>query len=236
MSKQLAFLVVFGLAACAPRAAPTTPAPAPAEGAAAVAYTAQGNEPFWRLDADGAGAMWRTPEREIASDGPPTPAPTPTVPGWRGFSANFGGQRLMAEVTYGPCQDSMSGMFYPDRVAVTFAGQSFTGCGGAPMALLTGDWRAMIGADEIGTVSIAEDGGLSASAGCNRMAGRVALTGEGLAIGPLAATRMACAEPLMTREQRLAGALEAARSFSVEADGTVLLEGAGGQRLRLTRP
>jgi heat shock protein HslJ len=119
---------------------------------------------------------------------------------------------------------------------VQFGGQSFTGCGGEPMSLLAGAWRAFRGETELGEVTIGADGALNAYAGCNRMFGALQITGEGLAIGPIASTRMACAGDLMARESALARALEASTQFTVDAEGAVRLAGPNGETLRLTRP
>jgi len=55
-----------------------------------------------------------------------------------------------------------------------------------------------------GTVVTAEfgtDGRVGGSGGCNRFSGEYALEGDGLAIGPVASTRMACLEPEGVGEQ-----------------------------------
>ncbi len=233
----LARIVGVGLAVLAAAcAATTTGVPQTETTAMAGAYVAHGSEPFWRLQADAAGAVWATPDGELRADAAPTPAPTPIVPGWRGLSVGFGGRTLTAQVTRGPCQDDMSGQFYPDRVQIEFGGQTYQGCGGAPLWLLTGDWRASANGAELGEVRIADDGALSGGAGCNRLMGQVTVTGEGIGIGPIAATRMACQGPAMAREATLATALERATRFSINPDGSISLLANDSESLRLSRP
>jgi heat shock protein HslJ len=64
-------------------------------------------------------------------------------------------------------------------------------------------------------------GNASGSAGCNRYTGAARLAGNGLSLGPLAATRMACAEPLMAVEQAFLDAL--ARTTRYDAAGALRL-------------
>jgi uncharacterized membrane protein len=230
--RTLFFVGVLATTGCAA-------APSPAGSAVAPplqdTYTAHGNEPFWRLEADANGATWRTPEGERRADGPPIVAPTPITPGWSGFSARFAGETLTIEISQTPCADSMSGQVYPHTVRVRFEAQTYAGCGGDPLSLLSGEWRAFQGDVEIGTVNISADGAVNAHAGCNRMAGTLFVTGEGIAIGPLSATRMACAAPIMAQERALATGLQASTAFNLEQDGAIHLTGQSGSRIRLVR-
>lgn len=235
---MVALLVLLG--ACA------SPTAAPSGASADLEtrpYTARGNEPFWRLDVTASGVTLATPERTLASDGPAVTAPTPIVPGWRGFSARIGGEALMAEITPTVCQDSMSGQTYPDTVTVRFQEATLTGCGGDPMDLLVGSWRleaigdapALTGANAA-TLVIGEDGRLSGSTGCNRMFGQLSVTGEGIAIAGMGMTRMACLDPgLMAQEQRVTQGLSGAQGFSIDDEGRLLLPTADQATLRWVR-
>ncbi len=68
-------------------------------------------------------------------------------------------------------------------------------------------------------------------AGCNRFSGSYTETGESLKLGPIAATKMACAGPGMATESRFLKALSAVAGHRMEgetleltaADGTVLI-------------
>lgn len=67
----------------------------------------------------------------------------------------------------------------------------------------------------------------SGSTGCNRFSGSIAMDGGALRFGPLLTTRRGCPAPVMEREKRFLGALEACRSWR-RAPGS-----GGGQALEL---
>jgi heat shock protein HslJ len=74
-----------------------------------------------------------------------------------------------------------------------------------------------------------KDGKVAGSAGCNNFHGAYATEGSKLKIGPLATTRRACEEPLMTQEREFLAALASAVTWSI--DGNVLdMHRADGER------
>ena len=74
-----------------------------------------------------------------------------------------------------------------------------------------------------------KDGQVSGSAGCNRFHGTYATEGNKVQLGPLATTRRACEEPLMTQEREFLAALASAVTWSI--DGNVLdMHRADGER------
>ena len=106
------------------------------------------------------------------------------------------------------------------------------GCAGAsnelkqtPQQLLAGTaWQLVeLGNDGVlaparPTLEFTAPGMVSGSGSCNRFSGSVTLSGEGISFGPLAATRMACAEQVDAQEARYFKALEGAQRFVVEGD------------------
>ena len=62
-----------------------------------------------------------------------------------------------------------------------------------------------------------DEGRVSGTGGCNRYTGPAAFTAGGVRIGPLAATRLACLEPVMDLESRFFAAVEAVRGARLEA-------------------
>ena len=66
------------------------------------------------------------------------------------------------------------------------------------------------------------DGSIKGSGGCNDFSGNLEKTDDGIVVGPLRATRMACAEKIMGREAAFMLALQNATRFEV-----------GGNRLQL---
>jgi heat shock protein HslJ len=76
-----------------------------------------------------------------------------------------------------------------------------TGCsnGNLRMARPTGDWSRVQSAQ---TLSFADDGRISGDAGCNRYSGTAHFQGTGsLTIGPVAATKRGCADPVVMRSE-----------------------------------
>lgn len=79
------------------------------------------------------------------------------------------------------------------------------------------------------TADFGEDGTLSGSAGCNRYTASFETDGSALSIGPVAATRMMCAEPegVMEQEALYLRALESAANYQLEGN-TLHLRAADG--------
>jgi heat shock protein HslJ len=135
-----------------------------------------------------------------------------------------------------PCSDVMSGMFFPLTVTVEESGaDTLSGCGGESVDLLTGDeWIVeSIGGKPIvedSKVTITfEDGRVFGSASCNRFTGGFTLTGEGLSIGDVASTMMACVEPdVGDQEHRFFEALAGVTGFEITPDGGLVLRGNSG--------
>lgn len=78
-----------------------------------------------------------------------------------------------------------------------------------------------------------EEGRVGGSAGCNRLMGGYSLEGEALRFAPsMAATMMACPEPLMTQEQAVHAALAEVASHRRHANRLELLDAEGALVLR----
>lgn len=74
------------------------------------------------------------------------------------------------------------------------------------------------------------DGRVSGSGGCNRFGGSYEQTGQNLRIGPLMATRMACADPeKMQTEQKFFELLEAVHGFEATHMKLILKDTAGNE-------
>ena len=74
------------------------------------------------------------------------------------------------------------------------------------------------------TLRINAEGRVSGFAGCNRLSGTARIDGTGIAFGPLATTRMACAGPSMELEAGYLKALGAVTRFDVTNAKLVLLD------------
>jgi heat shock protein HslJ len=196
----------------------------------ALAWRGGGNEPFWSVTLE-AGQMQITrlglPDLTLDiiaqdSDGARITASDPA-------------HARDAVLTRHPaiCRDTMSGMPHPETVTLALGKDWLTGCGGAPVDLLTAQaWRIteIDGAPALAGVPLAlrfdPDGKITGQGGCNRFFAGFALTGEGMGIGPVGATRMACARPIMDQEARVFAALDRVTRFDMtDAGGLVLLAG-----------
>jgi len=114
--------------------------------------------------------------------------------------------------------------------------QQKMGGGGAEMTGIA--WRpTVIGADSMPAdsgmfVQFEVDGSIKGHGGCNGFFGSLEETDTGIKVGPLGATRMACEEQVMDREQAFMTALQDGRAFEMganrlqvlDADGTLLVE------------
>lgn len=92
------------------------------------------------------------------------------------------------------------------------------------------DRHAVVGVMGESRLTLAfKDGQVSGSAGCNMFHGTYATEGNQVQLGPLATTRRACDEPLMTQEREFLAALASAVTWSI--DGNVLdMHRADGER------
>lgn len=201
---------------------------------------ARGNEPAWSLDID---ASLRFESGRLHVAGPATPL---RVDGERRrYAAALRDRAIPVTVEVvavpGVCRDSMSGMPHPLRVEVAVDGRRFDGCGGEPAALLRGgEWTVAELAGErveaaAPTLSFGEDGRLGGRASCNAYSATYALTGETLAVGRAAVTRMACPPPRMAQEARFLELLQGVRRFDIADDGSLVLIGDDGRAIRAHR-
>ncbi len=146
-------------------------------------------------------------------------------------------------VTRRLCHDGMSGLAYPDSVSLTLGEERYSGCGGDPKALLLGaDWRIVEidGAPALDGVEahfrFGEDGRLTGKASCNQMSGQWSLGGEGLSLGPMAATKMYCTDAgVMPQEAAVLAVLNDTPRHDFDEQGRLLLSGQGGGRLVAVR-
>jgi len=83
------------------------------------------------------------------------------------------------------------------------------------------------------TMTVAFAGGTaSGSSGCNRFTGTYEEGGRSVTSGPLATTRMACADEVMTAEHAYLAALESASSWSATDAELVVSDAGGAEHLR----
>ncbi len=68
------------------------------------------------------------------------------------------------------------------------------------------------------------DGNITGHGGCNRFFGSLQTLGKGIEVGPLGSTRMACEEPVMSRESAFLDAIQRTRNFDSGKDRVRLLD------------
>ena len=199
-------------------------------------YEAGGNEPGWSLaiDDDRIKLDWAYGEKHART---PRPDPARSNNGTR-YSAATEAHELSVQITDGICRDSMTGMPHPDRVVVTIDGTELTGCGGAPRSLLTGsEWvvediagGGIIDASRV-TLNFGADGRLSGRASCNSYRTDYDITGEGIEVGNIAATLMACAPALNNQEDAFLEVLRDASRFDIDGTGKLIIHADSGKTL-----
>ena len=91
------------------------------------------------------------------------------------------------------------------------------------------EWRPVNGESGM-LVRFGADGSVAGFGGCNEFFGTIERTDQAIAIGPLGATRRACAEDVMARERSFLEALESLVAIDRE-DNTLLLRGEKGELL-----
>ena len=86
------------------------------------------------------------------------------------------------------------------------------------------------------TLEFADSGRVAGNGSCNRFTGSVRLSGESISFSPLAATRMACVDPAVTRQETsYFQALQGAERFRVDGN-TLFIHSKGlAQPLRFTK-
>lgn len=81
--------------------------------------------------------------------------------------------------------------------------------------------------DSSAFVQFRSKGRLNGYSGCNRLFAEYEASDGQIFIGPVAATRMACAASVMARESALATVLETARTYRRDGSSLVLFDAAG---------
>ncbi|WP_180898007.1 META domain-containing protein [Martelella soudanensis] len=191
-------------------------------------WTAQGNEPGWRAVIAGDRI---TLDMNYGEDRLDLRLPEPEVVDGA-YRYGFDQYALAFSVRAGMCQDDMSGRLFPQSVELKTATGTLTGCGGDTFDLLTGpewsvdaiDGSALDDAADRPSFAISDEGQIFGATGCNRFTGAFSVNGEGgIAIGPLATTRMACGDAAMKQERSFLEALGASEGFGFGPDGALVL-------------
>jgi heat shock protein HslJ len=85
------------------------------------------------------------------------------------------------------------------------------------------------------TAVFGPNGGLAGSGGCNDYNATYTVSGDGLTIGPIAATKKACADDVMTEENAYFAALGNVATFEVSGTTLTLRDSSGAAQVTYTR-
>lgn len=192
----------------------------------------------WDLDFAEGKITLRREGAEMAS----YPLPTPVINEGLDYLLTSDGRAPVRVSLYGGICENGSRLLYPHSVTVKIGDKFSTGCGGDPLALLTGQvWRvgsirgeALTG-EAVPTLNFFDDMTLAGNGSCNSYRSSFTLDEEGLQIQPGASTMMACAEPLMAQERSFHAALAEVVAYVIDGDGTLSLYSRGGEALRAKR-
>lgn len=108
----------------------------------------------------------------------------------------------------------------------------------APLALAGSKWRLEViegtKIDKPADLTIEADGKISGNGGCNGFAGQAKIDGDKITIGDVAATMMACEQPLMDIEGRYFEAFRKVAAFRIENGQLIMSDSAGKELLRFS--
>ncbi len=232
------FTMTMTAAAVGAADVPGPEAAEPAHPGTTESFAARGNEPGWSLEIreDRILLTLDYGERKIEAERPqPHKSDGVTL-----YVLDEQGIRI--GIRQALCRDDMTGMPHPVSVAVETPERVLRGCGGEPRSLLDGpEWRIEViegepvREDVEVTLGFLEEDRIAGASGCNRYMGGYNLTGEGLSIGKLGSTMMACPEPQMAVERRFLDLLEAVARFDITEEGALVLMTNDGREARARR-
>lgn len=208
-------------------------------GALEMPFVARGNEPFWRAEVRAGMLEVTRPYEQDATMSVMVEQKTADRHG-REFVGEDDGIRATLTVATQLCQDTMSGVQFPNQARLRLNGEIFEGCGGDPLRLFRGaEWvvddlagRGIIDRSRM-TIRFLKDNRVSGRASCNRFTGRYEFTGEGgLGFSQLATTRMACAPALMQQEDRFLDVMDRVSRARIGQHGELLLSTPEGETIK----
>lgn len=203
-------------------------------------FTATGNEPGWSFNLTKDELEFNTDYGQKTIRTAITHTPLIESGKTIQFEADGKVLTLLAEKTL--CHDSMSGMPYPYTISIQQEEDTYTGCGGQPSSLLTRTpWSVltindqMLVQDSRISLNFNNTSQLAGVASCNRYSTSYTLTGEGLSIGSITTTLMACDPALMEQEASFLKYLANVTRFDINDSGQLVLYTSQGASL-LAKP
>ncbi len=193
-------------------------------------YYARGQKPGWtlvlfaghaRLDYDGNATLDQVlpPVRTTAS------------------GRHYASRALTIDLTRTACVDPLSGKSFPETVRVVVGARVLHGCGGAATGSIENvEWLV----ENIGGGGVIDgsrvtievhDKRVVGRAGCNRYSASAALDGKIMKIGPVIATRMACAQAVMDQETKFMDILQGVMRYRLTENGALIMTAADGRTI-----
>lgn len=124
-------------------------------------------------------------------------------------------------------------LFLAGIAFVTMQGKQLVQLGSSGAEITAIKWRAVsIGDEAIPAnsgiyIQFEVDGSIEGNAGCNGFFGSLEQRDSGVGVGPLGSTRMACPDPIMSREMSFIDAVQKMASFQSTSDSLSLLDEEG---------
>ncbi len=124
-------------------------------------------------------------------------------------------------------------LFLAGIAFVTMQGEQLGQLGSSGAEITAIKWRAAsIGDEAIPAnsgiyIRFEVDGSIEGNAGCNGFFGSLEQRDSGVGVGPLGTTRMACPDPIMSREISFIDAVQKMASFQSTSDSLSLLDEEG---------
>ena len=124
-------------------------------------------------------------------------------------------------------------LFLAGIAFVTMQGKQLGQIGSSGAEITAIKWRAAsIGDEAIPAnsgiyIRFEVDGSIEGNAGCNGFFGSLEQRDSGVGVGPLGTTRMACPDPIMSREMSFIDAVQKMASFQSTSDSLSLLDEEG---------
>ena len=124
-------------------------------------------------------------------------------------------------------------LFLAGIAFVTMQGKQLGQLGSSGAEITAIKWRAVsIGNEAIPAnsgiyIRFEVDGSIEGNAGCNGFFGSLEQRDSGVGVGPLGTTRMACPDPIMSREMSFIDAVQKMASFQSTSDSLSLLDEEG---------